>query len=412
MTGVCEDEARSPCPLPTTSQVFYSIVMGAFSLGQVGPNMTAFASARAAAARIYEVIDRTPAIDTTSDRGVTLNRSQVRGAISFKNVTFAYPSRPHQPVLSKFSVDIKPGETVAFVGESGSGKSTLLQLFQRFYDPQSGSIEVDGKPLTGLNVQSLRSLIGIVSQEPALFAMSIRDNIALGALEENVEDDRIRHAAQLASATEFIERLAEKYNTPVGERGIQLSGGQKQRIAIARAILRNPSFLLLDEATSALDSRSEREVQKALDQLVSKGSAGSGRTTLVIAHRLSTVANVDRIIVLHQGSIVEEGTPAELMAKEGGYYRKLLEMQSLTLQQATPDDDEASMVTPLVTPGNVDATFDVPVPMSADPFAPPAAIKKSDSSQRKRQGSDATSQGACAWCPCLLFPLLPAASRC
>jgi ABC-type multidrug transport system fused ATPase/permease subunit len=248
----------------------------------------------------------------------TGSHTNLKGAIEFRNVDFAYASRQDIQVLNKVSFRVNPGEQVALVGASGSGKSTIAALIQQFYLPSKGEILFDGKPSASFDLSELRSSMAFVPQEVILFGGTIRENIAYGKI--NASDDEIREAARKANALEFIEGFPDKMNTVVGERGIQLSGGQRQRIAIARAVLRNPSILILDEATSSLDSESERQVQDALDKLM------HGRTSVVIAHRLSTIRNAHKILVLDQGTIREEGTHDQLIA-EAGIYKRLNELQ-------------------------------------------------------------------------------------
>jgi len=238
--------------------------------------------------------------------------------VQFENVTFAYPSRPQQSVLSEFSLEIEPGHTVALVGPSGAGKSTVFQLLQRFYDIGSGALRVDSVELRDLALDVLRRQIAVVPQEATIFSGSVLDNIRYGRPEAT--EDEARAAAQAARVEEFVQRLPQGYGTEVGERGLRLSGGQRQRLAIARAILKDAPLLLLDEATSALDAESERAVQSALE------TAMLGRTTIVIAHRLATVQRVDRIFVLDHGRIVDSGTHAELIAR-GGLYGRLAALQ-------------------------------------------------------------------------------------
>ncbi|HQX58597.1 MAG TPA: ABC subfamily B transporter ATP-binding protein, partial [Burkholderiaceae bacterium] len=245
------------------------------------------------------------------------NQSAGSGVV-FEHVQFHYPSRPDHPALSNFSLAVAPGETVALVGPSGAGKSTVFQLLLRFYDPQSGSVTLNGVPTRDLALEDLRRHIGIVPQDAVIFSANALENIRYG--KPGASDAEVKAAARAAFADEFIGRLPEGYDTFLGERGVRLSGGQRQRIAIARAMLKNPPLLLLDEATSALDAESERMVQAALE------SAMQGRTTLVIAHRLATVQKANRIIVLDQARVVEQGTHAELVAK-GGVYARLAELQ-------------------------------------------------------------------------------------
>ena len=239
-------------------------------------------------------------------------------AIKFEDITFNYPSRPQQLALSKFSLEIKPGQTIAIVGPSGAGKSTVFQLLLRFYDPARGAIVLDGVNTRDMALDTLRNRIGIVPQDAVIFSSSALENIRYG--KPTASDAEVKAAAIAAFADEFINALPEGYNTFLGERGVRLSGGQRQRIAIARAMLKNPPLLLLDEATSALDAESERMVQAALE------SAMRDRTTLVIAHRLATVQKADLIVVLDHGCLIEQGTHAELVSR-GGVYAGLAALQ-------------------------------------------------------------------------------------
>ncbi|KAJ3189969.1 Multidrug resistance protein 1 [Gaertneriomyces sp. JEL0708] len=305
---------------------FFALIIGAFALGTAMPNLSSAANAQGAAYKVFETIDRQSPIDASSSDGE--KPDNVEGDINFTAIDFHYPSRPDVPILQNFSLEVKSGQTVALVGASGSGKSTIVKLLERFYNPVSGSISLDGRDISSLNVAWLRQQIGIVSQEPILFDTTIRNNLLYGLIDEpgrydkRVLDDMVETACKIANAWTFIQALPDKLETNVGEAGSMLSGGQKQRIAIARAVLRNPKILLLDEATSALDTQSERIVQAALD------SAAKGRTTIVIAHRLSTIKNADQIIVMDRGVIVETGTHESLVAK-GTAYAKLVEAQKL-----------------------------------------------------------------------------------
>ncbi|XP_036036689.1 phosphatidylcholine translocator ABCB4 isoform X3 [Onychomys torridus] len=297
--------------------VFFSILIGAFSVGQAAPCIDAFANARGAAYVIFDIIDNNPKIDSFSERGH--KPDSIKGNLEFSGVHFSYPSRANIKILKGLNLKVQSGQTVALVGNSGCGKSTTVQLLQRLYDPTEGTISIDGLDIRDFNVRYLREIIGVVSQEPVLFSTTIAENIRYGR--GNVTMDEIKKAVKEANAYEFIMKLPQKFDTLVGERGAQLSGGQKQRIAIARALVRNPKILLLDEATSALDTESEAEVQAALDK------AREGRTTIVIAHRLSTVRNADVIAGFEDGVIVEQGSHSELMKKEGVYF-KLVNMQT------------------------------------------------------------------------------------
>uniref|UniRef100_A0A4W2DG11 ATP binding cassette subfamily B member 1 n=1 Tax=Bos indicus x Bos taurus TaxID=30522 RepID=A0A4W2DG11_BOBOX len=297
--------------------VFFSVLIGAFSIGQASPNIEAFANARGAAYEVFKIIDHKPSIDSYSNTGH--KPDNIKGNLEFRNVHFHYPSRNEVKILKGLNLKVGSGQTVALVGNSGCGKSTTVQLMQRLYDPTEGMVSIDGQDIRTINVRYLREIIGVVSQEPVLFATTIAENIRYGR--EDVTMDEIQKAVKEANAYDFIMKLPNKFDTLVGERGAQLSGGQKQRIAIARALVRNPKILLLDEATSALDTESEAVVQAALDK------AREGRTTIVIAHRLSTVRNADVIAGLDDGVIVEEGNHNELMGKRGIYF-KLVTMQT------------------------------------------------------------------------------------
>ncbi len=289
------------------------IVAGAFAA--LSEMWTQLQQAAGATERLVEILDSETDIEAPVN---PLALPEPRGEISFRNVSFSFPSRPDEKALDGVTFDIKPGETVALVGPSGAGKTTVFNLLQRFYDPTAGSIRLDGVALPDADPKAIRSRLSVVPQEPAIFAASVADNILFGRPEAS-EADAMR-AAEAAAASGFIEALPDGYATEVGERGVMLSGGQKQRVAIARAILRDAPVLLLDEATSALDAESERAVQEAFEALA------KGRTTIVIAHRLATVKKADRIIVLEDGKIVAEGTHDALVA-EGGLYARLARLQ-------------------------------------------------------------------------------------
>ncbi|KAF3456695.1 hypothetical protein FNV43_RR01349 [Rhamnella rubrinervis] len=297
--------------------VVFAIMTGGMSLGQASPCMNAFASGQAAAYKMFETINRKPRIDAYDDSGIVLE--DIRGEIELRDVYFRYPARPDVQIFSGFSLHVPRGKTAALVGQSGSGKSTVISLLERFYDPDAGEVLIDGVNLKKLKLKFIREKIGLVSQEPVLFATTIRENIAYG--KENASEEEIRTAIVLSNAAKFIDKLPKGLDTLAGEHGTQLSGGQKQRIAIARAILKNPRILLLDEATSALDSESERIVQEALVRVM------ENRTTVVVAHRLTTIRNADIIAVVHQGKLVEQGTHPELIKDPEGAYSQLVHLQ-------------------------------------------------------------------------------------
>ena len=295
------------------------LLYAAFAAGAMGSLSEVWGElqlAAGAAERLSELLDTAPEI---ADPAVPVSMPETAlGSVAFRNVRFAYPTRPDEPVLDGFNLDVKPGETVAIVGPSGAGKSTLFGLILRFYDPQAGEVWVDGVNAADAALADLRARIALVPQDTVIFSASIFENIRFSRPDATREE--IEEAARLARVDEFAARLPQGLNTHVGERGVTLSGGQRQRVAIARAVLRHAPLLLLDEATSALDAESERYVQAAFEDLMKQ------RTTLVIAHRLATVRNADRIIVLDAGKVVAEGTHAQLI-KKGGLYARLAKLQ-------------------------------------------------------------------------------------
>ncbi|TIC63364.1 P-loop containing nucleoside triphosphate hydrolase protein [Wallemia mellicola] len=329
----------------TVIAVFFCVVIGSFALTMAPTHMQAFALAQNAAANIYPTIEDDNAISARADEGLRPSTDTLLGHIAFDDVDFIYPSRPSVTVLKGFSVDILPGKSIALVGSSGSGKSTVVSILERFYKPKSGSVTLDGKSIDDYSLKWLRSQIGYVGQEPVLFSCSIKENVEYGLIGTEFENKSadvkfqlVQEACKKANAHDFVCELPEGYETDVslkpdlyvGNRGFLLSGGQKQRIAIARAIVSNPKILILDEATSALDTLSENVVQKALD------NASTGRTTISIAHRLSTIKNADSILVMKQGTIVEQGTHDDLIQIQDGIYAGLVAMQNLDQDSSKP----------------------------------------------------------------------------
>ncbi|KAJ5713554.1 uncharacterized protein N7483_010735 [Penicillium malachiteum] len=308
--------------------VLLSVLLATQAASDVAPGFSGFTRASASAKEIFKVVDRRSKIDPLGEEG---HKPEVleESKVELRDVTFAYPSRPTLPILRDFSITFEAGKTTALVGSSGSGKSTIVGLIERWFDTESGSVLVGGHPVTNLNVRWLRNQVGLVQQEPVLFSDSIYNNVAHGlygtsmdSLPEVKKRELVRQACIQAFADDFIQDLPDKYDTLVGERGRLLSGGQKQRIAIARVVISDPRILLLDEATSALDPTAEKKVQAALDN-VSKS-----RTTIMIAHKLSTVQKADKIVVLSHGKVVEQGTHQELLAAKGSYH-KLVSLQNL-----------------------------------------------------------------------------------
>ncbi|KAJ2654662.1 hypothetical protein IWW48_005975 [Coemansia sp. RSA 1200] len=341
--------------------VFFALIIGAFSLGGAAPSISALASARGAAVSVYATIDRQSPIDAIEDtHGASADG--ISGDIELRNVGFSYPTRQDVQVLSNLSIRVRAGQSVALVGESGSGKSTVIGLVERFYDADSGIVLVDGTDVRDYNVRSLRQQIGVIMQMPVLFGCSIYQNVAWGAATDHGNNnslpsrDQVIEACKAANAHDFIMQLPDGYDTLCGERGALLSGGQKQRIAIARALVRNPKILLLDEATSALDTAAERIVQEALDR------AAANRTTITVAHRLSTVRHADVIYVIGQGTVVEHGSHEELLALNGTYAR-LVEAQKIRQTLETSVSNTAHTITTSPLSSFVARTMDTGGPM-------------------------------------------------
>jgi ATP-binding cassette subfamily B (MDR/TAP) protein 1 len=313
-----------------------SVIVAATSLTSIMPYMIEFTRAASAASELFQLMDRTSSIDPFDESG---NRpTDVTGYLDFDNVWFAYPTRPDVKVLDEFSLHIPAGKTTALVGASGSGKSTIVGLIERWYNPLSGKVKLDGQTVDQFNLKWLRQNVRLVQQEPVLFSGTVADNIANGLVDTPWEHEpaaeklvRIQEAAEIAFAHEFITELPNGYDTVIGERGGLLSGGQKQRVAIARSIVAQPRILLLDEATSALDPHAEEVVQKALNN-VSKG-----RTTITIAHKLATIRDADNIVVMESGRILEQGTHISLLESNGAYAR-LVRAQDLSVTAQGPEE--------------------------------------------------------------------------
>lgn len=318
--------------------IIMAVMIGAFSFGNIGPNVQHFVAGIAAASKIFATIDRMSPLDPESDAGEKLKH--VEGNLELKNIRHIYPSRPEVVVMEDVNLIVPAGKTTALVGASGSGKSTIVGLVERFYDPVGGQVLLDGVDVSTLNLRWLRQQVALVQQEPVLFSLTIRENIRNGLVgsqfeheTEEQQEQRIIEAAKKANAHDFITSLPSGYDTQVGERGFLISGGQKQRVAIARAIVSDPKILLLDEATSALDTKSEGVVQRALD------AAAVGRTTIVIAHRLSTIRTADNIVVMKEGRIVEQGTHDALIETNGAY-AALVQAQRLHHNDEEPQTEE------------------------------------------------------------------------
>ncbi|KAA8533067.1 hypothetical protein F0562_033400 [Nyssa sinensis] len=311
-------------------ETFLVLITTGRVIADAGAMTTDLGKGADAVSSVFAVLDRSTRIEPEDPKG--FKPDKLSGSVEFCDVHFVYPSRPDVTIFDGLTLSIDEGKSTALVGPSGSGKSTIIALIERFYDPLQGSVMIDGRDLKSYHLRCLRKHIALVSQEPTLFARTIKENIAYGG-PENINESEILEAARAANAHDFITQLKDGYNTWCGDRGLQLSGGQKQRIAIARAILKNPSVLLLDEATSALDGQAERAVQEALEHLM------VGRTMVVVAHRLSTIKNCDQIVVMDKGKVVEKGTHASLLDKGslGAYYTFV----TLQLRHNTVEDQRS-----------------------------------------------------------------------
>ncbi|KAJ3578927.1 hypothetical protein NPX13_g1645 [Xylaria arbuscula] len=321
--------------------ILFSVIVAATSLTSIAPYLIEFTRAASAASELFRLIDRKSNIDPLDASGE--RPTHITGDLSISQVTFSYPMRPEATVLDNFSLEIPAGKVTALVGESGSGKSTIIGLIERWYNPLSGSVMLDGRPIDQLNLNWLRTNIRLVQQEPVLFSGTIYQNICYGLVGTSWEDEpelekrrRVEKAAKIAFAHEFVSALPDGYDTVIGERGGLLSGGQKQRVAIARSIISQPRVLLLDEATSALDPRAEEIVQKALD------NASKGRTTVTIAHKLATIRNADNIVVMRKGQIVEQGTHDSLVTANGAYAR-LVHAQDLATGMNSEESSDSEV---------------------------------------------------------------------
>lgn len=300
-----------------TFQLFWNMMNNAYQ--NLQGLVTSFTRSAAGAEKVFSLWDSDPDIDPKRGTDVSWN---VEGRLQLKDVTFFYQMRPDNLVLNKLSLDIPAGKTVALVGRSGGGKSTIINLLLRFYDPKEGSLVIDGRNYESLQVNQLRRLFGVVTQETELFALTVEENIAYGLDKNDYTMEDVIEAAKKAYAHDFISEMKDGYQTRIGERGNRLSGGQRQRLAIARVFLRKPKIILLDEATSALDENSQEAVQKALGKLIEESNA----TVVLVAHRLSTVVNADSICVIDKGSVQEIGNHEELVA-QGGIYASMVEKQ-------------------------------------------------------------------------------------
>lgn len=290
--------------------IVVAMLLGAYFLGLISPHLMVLLNARVAAASIYKTIDRVPKIDPYSRHGKKIEK--VVGKVTFENVHFRYPTRKEAKVLNGLNLTVEPGTSVALVGHSGCGKSTSVGLLTRLYEPEQGSVQIDGVDVRDLNLEWLRNVVGIVQQEPILFNDTIHNNLLFG--NPDATRETMIRVCKMANAHDFIKKMPKGYDTQIGDGGVQLSGGQKQRVAIARTLIRDPKVLLLDEATSALDAQSESVVQSALN------NASKGRTTIMIAHRLSTIREADKIVFFEKGVIVEAGNHEELVNLGGRYF--------------------------------------------------------------------------------------------